>query len=67
MVLFEALPSTYKPIAKVMMRMPVNQVIDIASDIAKEYAKDENGNYRSLEETLMRIAGKRFFKKIFSD
>jgi hypothetical protein len=63
----EALPSTYKPIAKVMMRMPVNQVIDIASDIAKEYAKDENGNYRSLEETLMRIAGKRFFKKIFSD
>jgi hypothetical protein len=63
----EALPSTYKPIAKVMMRMPVNQLIDIASNISKDYEKDENVNYRSLEETLMRIAGKRFFKKIFSD
>ena len=63
--IIEALPPIYRPIAKVMKKMPVDQVIDIVSDIAKEYAKDENGNYRSLEETLMRVAGKRFFRRIF--
>jgi len=63
--LIESVPPTYKPLVKAAMKMPVDQVIDIVSDIAKEYAKDENGNYRSLEETLMRVAGKRFFRRIF--
>ncbi|RLI98885.1 MAG: hypothetical protein DRP00_00795 [Candidatus Aenigmatarchaeota archaeon] len=58
-------PPQYKPLAKVIKKMRIDQVIDLVAEVAKEYAKDEDGNYRSLEETLTRVAGRRMLRKIF--
>ncbi len=58
-------PEEYKPILRMAKKMRVDQLIDIVCEIAKEYAKDENGNYKSLEEVLVKFAGKNFLKKVF--
>mgnify|MGYP007084796600 CR=1 FL=1 len=63
--LINTLPPEYRPLAKVVKRMRVDQVIDIVSDIAKEYVREEDGSYRSLEETLTRVMGKQLLKKVF--
>ncbi len=58
-------PEEYKPILKIVKKIRVDQLMDIVSEVVKEYAKDEEGNYKSLDETLTKVAGKIFLKKIF--
>lgn len=64
--LIDILPLEYRPLARVIGKMRADQVFDIASDIAKEYVREEDGSYRSFEETVTRVMGKRILRKIFS-
>lgn len=66
-ILDSIFPKEYEPILRIVKKMRVDELIDIVSEVAKEYAKDENRNYRSLDETLAMVAGKIFLKKIFRD
>jgi retron-type reverse transcriptase len=58
----ELLPAKYRPLYRVIKREKFDQVVDLASGVIKEYAKDERGEYKSLEETLLKVV----FKKILA-
>ncbi|MFH7882635.1 MAG: hypothetical protein QW140_02875 [Candidatus Aenigmatarchaeota archaeon] len=64
-ILDSIFPKEYQPILRVVKNMRIDQLIDIVSEITKEYAKDEDGKYKSLDETLVRVTGKTFLRKIF--
>jgi len=61
----DLVPSKYKPLARVIKKMPFDQVVDIAADIIKEYGKDEEtGKYKSLEHVVTKSLGKRAIRNV---